>query len=178
MPQAPQQPGGYPQYGQQPGYQQPGAYGPPQYGQPGAYPQYGPPGQYGQPGMGQQFDQQFGQPGAPKNNKALLAIGGGVAAVVLIALIVLGFVWPGWFVTTKLDINAAQDGVKKVLSDETSGYGVKNVKDVKCNDGTDPEVKAGSTFNCAVSIDGTNRTVTVTFKDDKGTYEVGRPQNK
>ena len=184
MPQTSQQPGGYPQYGQQPGYQQPGAYGQPQ--PPGAYPQYGQPHygqpgaypQYGQPGMGQEFDQQFGQPSKPKNNKTLLAIGGGIAAVILLTVIVLGFVWPGWFVTTKLDVNAAQQGVQKILSDETSGYGVKNVKNVKCNDGADPEVKAGATFNCSVSIDGTSRTVTVTFKDDKGTYEVGRPQNK
>ena len=79
--------------------------------------------------------------------------------------------------TTKLDVSAAQQGVRNVLSDETSGYGVKNVKDVKCNDGVDPEVKAGAKFNCAVNIDGTGRSVTVTFKDDSGTYEVGRPKD-
>jgi hypothetical protein len=37
-------------------------------------------------------------------------------------------------------------------------------------------VKKGATFNCDVSIDGTKRQVTVTFQNDKGTYEVGRPK--
>jgi hypothetical protein len=178
-PSVPQQPGVYPQYGQPEynpaaGYPQPGAYGQPQYGQPGPY---GAPGPYGQPAFGQAFDQQFGQPGGKKNQKLIYGIVGGVAALILIVLAVTAFWLPGWAVTTKLDVNAAQDGVKKVLSDDTSGYGVKNVKDVKCNDGVDPEVKAGGTFNCAVNIDGTGRTVTVTFKDDSGTYEVGRPKD-
>ena len=43
------------------------------------------------------------------------------------------------------------------------------------NDGQSPTVKKGDTFNCEVSIDGTKRQVTVTFQDDSGTYEVGRP---
>ena len=60
--------------------------------------------------------------------------------------------------------------------DEANGYGAKNVKDVKCNDGQSPTVKKGDTFNCEVSIDGTKRQVTVTFQDDNGTYEVGRPK--
>lgn len=181
-PSVPQQPGTYPQYGQPAGYpQQPGAYGQPQYGQPqyGQPGQFGVPGQYGQPGFGQSFDQQFAQPGGgKKNQKMIYGIAGGAGALVLIIVALTAFLWPGWAVITKLDINAAQDGVKKILTDESNGYGVKNVKDVKCNDGTDPEVKSGATFNCAVNIDGTTRTVTVTFKDDKGTYEVGRPANK
>lgn len=177
-PSMPPQPGAYPQYGQPEynpaaGYPQPGAYGQPQYGQP----QYGAPGQYGQPGLGQEFDQ-FAQQGAgKKNQKTILGIAGGVAALLLIVLAVTAFWLPGWAVTTKLDVSAAQQGVRNVLSDETSGYGVKNVKDVKCNDGVDPEVKAGAKFNCAVNIDGTGRSVTVTFKDDSGTYEVGRPKD-
>ncbi|EUA44415.1 hypothetical protein I552_4188 [Mycobacterium xenopi 3993] len=78
--------------------------------------------------------------------------------------------------TTKLDINKAQAGVQQILSDETNGYGAKNVKDVKCNNGQNPTVKKGATFDCEVSIDGTKRQVTVTFQDNKGTYEVGRPK--
>jgi hypothetical protein len=89
---------------------------------------------------------------------------------------VTGFWEPGFFVTTKLDVNKAQAGVQQVLSDETNGYGAKNVKDVKCNNGTDPTVKKGATFDCSVSIDGAQKRVTVTFQDGKGTYEVGRPQ--
>ena len=86
---------------------------------------------------------------------------------------VLGFWKPGFFVTTKLDVSAAQSGVQQILTDESNGYGAKNVKDVKCNGGNSPTVKKGDTFNCEVSIDGTKRQVTVTFQDDKGTYEVG-----
>ena len=90
-------------------------------------------------------------------------------------VLVLGFWKPGFFVTTKLDVNAAQTGVSQILSDEANGYGAKNVKDVKCNNGASPTVKKGDTFDCEVSIDGTKRQVTVTFQDDSGTYEVGRP---
>ena len=67
-------------------------------------------------------------------------------------------------------------GVQQILTDETNGYGAKNVKDVKCNNGQNPTVKKGSSFDCDVSIDGTKRQVTVTFQDNKGTYEVGRPK--
>ena len=74
------------------------------------------------------------------------------------------------------DINKAQAGVQQILSDETNGYGAKNVQNVKCNSGTDPVVKKGGSFDCSVSIDGAQKKVTVTFQDDKGTYEVGRPQ--
>ena len=74
------------------------------------------------------------------------------------------------------DVNKAQTGVQQILSDEANGYGAKNVKDVKCNNGQNPTVKKGDSFTCEVSIDGTKRQVTVTFQDDKGTYEVGRPK--
>ena len=66
--------------------------------------------------------------------------------------------------------------VQQILTDESNGYGAKNVKDVKCNNGESPTVKKGDTFDCEVSIDGTKRKVTVTFQDDNGTYEVGRPK--
>ena len=98
-----------------------------------------------------------------------------LAAIVLAVVLVLGFWKPGFFVTTKLDVNKAQQGVQQILTDETNGYGAKNVKDVKCNNGQNPTVKKGDTFDCEVSIDGTQKQVTVTFQDDKGTYEVGRP---
>jgi Domain of unknown function (DUF4333) len=179
------------QFGQQPGdysgQPYPGQYGPPgQYGQPGQ--QYGqPPGQYGQPpGQYGQQPGQFGQypqytaPGAEEGSKRSLTVIGGVigllAAIIVAVVLVLGFWKPGFFVTTKLDVNAAQSGVQQILTDEANGYGAKNVKDVKCNDGQSPTVKKGDTFNCEVSIDGTKRQVTVTFQDDKGTYEVGRPK--
>lgn len=159
----------YPQYGQQPGQygQQPGQYGQ----QPGQYGQQ--PGQYGQ-------YPQFGSTETAGGSKRSLAVVGGIigllAALVVAVVAVLGFWKPGFFVTTKLDVNAAQSGVQQILTDESNGYGAKNVKDVKCNNGESPTVKKGDTFNCEVSIDGTKRQVTVTFQDNNGTYEVGRPK--
>ncbi|MEZ0355626.1 hypothetical protein CRM90_14485 [Mycobacterium sp. ENV421] len=187
----------YPQYGQQPGqqypqqpYQQPTEYNPGTYAQPGQqYPQYGQPpygqypqqpGQYPQqPGQYPQQPGQYPQPGdegAKKSSTVLFAVIGVLAAIVVAVVLVLGFWKPGFFVTTKLDIGKAQQGVQNILTDETNGYGAKNVKDVKCNNGQNPTVKKGDTFTCEVSIDGTKRQVTVTFQDDKGTYEVGRPK--
>jgi len=183
----------YPQYGQPvPGYPPtqpygtPGEYGTPGYGQPGQYPQPGgyPPPQYGQyPQPGQYPPPQYGQyppagtaESAKKSMRVLGGVLGAVAALALAVLLVLGFWKPGFFVTTKLDVNKAQQGVQQILTDEAGGYGAKNVKDVKCNNGQNPTVKKGDTFNCEVSIDGTKRQVTVTFQDNKGTYEVGRPK--
>ena len=111
-----------------------------------------------------------------KSMAVILGVVGVLVAVVLIVVGVLGFWKPGWFVTTQLDVNAAQSGVAQILSDETNGYGAKNVEDVKCNDGKNPTVAKGANFTCEVSIDGTKRQVTVTFQDDNGTYEVGRPK--
>jgi hypothetical protein len=168
------QPTGYDQSGQYAYGQQPGQYGqqPGQYAQPGQYGQQ--PGQYGQqPG-------QYGAPGTQEGSKRSLAVIGGVigllAAIIVAVVLVLGFWKPGFFVTTKLDIDAAQTGVQRILTDESNGYGAKNVQNVKCNDGQNPTVTKGGTFDCEVSIDGTKRQVTVTFQDDDGTYEVGRPK--
>jgi hypothetical protein len=199
--QPPVYPPQYPQYGQpqgMPGYPPPPAYGAPEYnpaayGQPVQYPQpgvYGPPPQYGQyPAPGQYPPPPPGQPGqfpgyvppgaeagGKPSSRLIGTILGGLAALALVLLLVLGFWKPGFFVTTKLDVNKAQQGVQQILTDDSNGYGAKNVKDVKCNNGQNPTVKKGDTFNCEVSIDGTKRQVTVTFQDDKGTYEVGRPK--
>ncbi|MEU0498289.1 DUF4333 domain-containing protein [Mycobacterium sp. NPDC006124] len=189
--------GGQPQYGQptygQPQYQQPDqygqqptAYGPssypqqPQYGQP---PQYGQQPQYGQPQYGQ-YDpnqQQFSpysstDAGSKKSRGLILGVVGALVAVVVVVVGILGFWKPGFFMTTNLDVKAAQSGVQQILSDSTNGYGAKNVQDVSCNNGANPKVVKGATFDCEVSIDGTKRQVTVTFQDDSGTYEVGRPR--
>jgi Domain of unknown function (DUF4333) len=166
---------------------QPGQYGQPaQYGQPGQFGQY-PPGQFPPPGQpGQYPPGQYPPPGQPgaygqapgsKRSRTVIATVIGVFAAILVAVIlVLGFWQPGFFVTTKLDVSKAQAGVQKILTDNTNGYGAKNVKDVKCNNGQNPTVKKGGSFDCDVSIDGTKRQVTVTFQDNKGTYEVGRPK--
>ena len=181
--QQPDYSGGYPPPGQ---YGQPGAYGQ-QYGQPPGYGQQ--PGQYGQqPGQFGQQPGQYGQypgggypaPGSEDGSKRSLAVIGGVVgvfvAIVVAVVLVLGFWTPGFFVTTKLDINSAQTGVQQILTDETNGYGAQNVSNVSCNNGVNPTVRQGDTFTCEVSIDGTKRQVTVTFTDNDGTYEVGRPR--
>lgn len=172
-------PGGYPQpgtFGPQPGqYTQPGTQpGPYEYAQPGQFR----PGQYGQPGGYPQQTIGYGPPDqrAKRSRAVIGAVAGGFALIVSAVVLILGFWQPGFFMTTKLDISKAQAGVQQILTDETNGYGAKNVKDVKCNNGQDPIVKKGNTFDCDVSIDGTRRQVTVTFQDDKGTYEVGRPK--
>ena len=191
-PYAPQQYQQGDQYGQQPAEYTPAGYPPPgQYGQPGAAygQQYGQPPGYGQqPGQYGQQPGQYGQypggsypaPGSEEGSKRSLAVIGGVvgalAAVIVAVVLVLGFWKPGFFVTTKLDVNAAQSGVQQILTDETNGYGAENVNSVRCNNGVSPTVKKGDTFSCEVSIDGTKRQVTVTFQDDNGTYEVGRPR--
>ncbi|UXA16149.1 DUF4333 domain-containing protein [Mycobacterium sp. SMC-4] len=182
------QPSGYPPQGQygQPGYGQPYGQPAPGYGQqPGQFGQQ--PGQFGQqPGQFGQQPGQFGQypgypsPGSDDGSKRSLAVIGTVVGVlvgvVVIAVLVMGFWRPGFFVTTKLDIAAAEQGVQQILTDETNGYGATNVNNVTCNDGVSPTVRRGDTFECEVSIDGTIRQVTVTFQDDNGTYEVGRPR--
>ncbi len=141
----PGQPGGYGQQGQ-PG--QPGGYGQPgqpQYGQPGQ-PQYGQPGQpqygqqpygapqYGQPGQPQYGQQpygapQYGQPGyggqppygaPPAKNKTPLIIGGGIALVVIIGLVL--------FLTLKGGGgNSPVDAVKKYVN----GFKSKSYSQVK-----------------------------------------------
>ena len=195
---APQwQPPAYDPQQQQYGYQAP-AYGQPQYSppqsdfsqqqtyvapgfgqQPGQYPQFGQqPGQFGQqPG---QYPPGYAAPGSDQEAKKSMAIIFGVvgvfAAIVVAVVLVLGFWKPGFFVETMLDIDAAQTGVQRILTDQTNGYGAKNVEDVKCNNGENVKVQKGATFECEVSIDGTKRTLTVTFQDDDGTYEVGRPR--
>lgn len=177
----------YPAYPQQGQYGQ----GEQQYGQPTAYSPMGyqqaPQTQYGQPdaygGQAAPYGQQFTpygaagtEAGSKKSLGMIVGIVGGLAAVIIAIVAVLGFWKPGFFVTTKLDVNAAQSGVTHILEDEANGYGAKNVKEVTCNDGQSPTVKKGGTFDCEVSIDGTKRKVTVTFQDDEGTYEVGRPK--
>jgi len=178
------------QYGQ-PGQFQPGQYGQPGQFQPGQYGQGQPgqfqPGQYGQPGQPGQFTAPqfgeapaFGAPDAAKGSRSSLAILGGIigvlAAIIIAVVLVMGFWKPGFFVTTKLDVNKAQQGVQQILTDQTNGYGVTKADNIKCNNGQNPTVKKGDTFTCDVSVDGQHKQVTVTFQDNSGTYEVGRPK--
>lgn len=185
--------GGFPAQGYpgQPGYGQ--QQYPPQYGQPqqsqqpppqqyGQQPQYGQ-APYGQRQYGQQYQQQYGQQpgqyGAPmapperkKIGKTVWTVLGAVVVVVA-AVCVTGFWKPGFFVSTVLDQNALQNGVRTVLTGQPpNGYG-QSVSAVSC-----PEkqpVKAGTTFDCSVTVGGSQKKVTITVKDADGNYEVGQP---
>ncbi|MCK2242917.1 MULTISPECIES: DUF4333 domain-containing protein [unclassified Crossiella] len=185
-----QQPGqfGQPQpgYGQQPGQQpgQPGQYGQPQPGQqqPGQQPTGpygqptqgfpGQPGPYGQPQQGFGEQPGYGQPpSGPKKKSALPLILGGLAVLLVAAVAVLGFVWPGWFLKKVFDENAVQEGVKKILVEK---YNVQKVENATCPSGQ--AVTQGSTFDCKVKIDGKDKTVTVTVKNSNAVYEVSLPK--
>ncbi|WP_179377780.1 DUF4333 domain-containing protein [Rhodococcus sp. ACS1] len=61
-------------------------------------------------------------------------------------------------------------GVTKVL---TQSYGAASVSKVSCPEDRVPH--EGVTLVCAVDIQGTARTVSVTYTDNEGTYEVSRP---
>ncbi|MEH3155104.1 MAG: DUF4333 domain-containing protein [Gordonia paraffinivorans] len=159
-----------PQYGQQP-------YGqPPQYGQQ----PYGQPPQYGQQPYGQPYGQQTAPPSgqdafasmAPSKGRrpALFGVIGGVVALVVVILAITAFWAPGFAVTTELSRSAAENGVRSVL---VRDYQATDVSNVRCPDGQ--KVAKGSSFRCSATIAGAQQQVTVTFLDDNGTYQVGRP---
>lgn len=99
-----------------------------------------------------------------------------LAAVVLGVVLILGFATPGFWRTPKMKVGDVEHGVKSVLTDDTAGYGVKNVGDVTCNNGQDPTAAKGGHFECQVTVDGAKRTVTVTMTDNAGAFAVGRPK--
>jgi Domain of unknown function (DUF4333) len=76
----------------------------------------------------------------------------------------------------KIAVAGVQTQVQQVLVDRITGYNADEIKDVKCNNGQDPTVKKGDSFNCNVNVRGKQHQLTVTFQDDNGTYEVGLPQ--
>lgn len=152
---------------QQPWGPPPGQPYPQQPGQPWAPPpgqQWGPP-----PGQPYNPNQPYQPPGKQGGGLSKLVLGG-IAAVALaiIAVVVIAVLMISG--KDKLDQNAAQDGVKKVLSDS---YGLSDVSDVKCPSGVTVETNA--TFTCSVKIGGEDKKVTLKFVRDDGTYEVGRP---
>ncbi|MDQ2797854.1 MAG: hypothetical protein M3Y06_11980, partial [Actinomycetota bacterium] len=177
---------GQPGYGQ-PGYGQPG-YGQPGYGQPGyGQPGYGQPG-YGQPGYGQQGYAQQGyaqpgyggagylqQPGYDQNrvgyqqqperkSKKGLWIALSAVLVVVAVLVVASLI---------TRVPAALYGNKKLSHTAVEKYITNTLKasGVKCNGGSDFEMKKnGDTFTCTAS-GGTSFTVTIKDKSN-GKYVV------
>jgi hypothetical protein len=123
----------YPQqeYPQQ-GYDQAGGYG-----QQPQYPGYDQQ-QYGQPNpYGQEYQQGFGgPPPPPKKSKTGLLIGIAVAAVVLIAVGVTGFIAPGFFVS-KDNTAAGSGGAQQVAQSIVDGINAKDksaLTALKCTD--------------------------------------------
>jgi hypothetical protein len=100
---------------------------------------------------------------------------GAAATLIAVAVLIAGFVAPGFFLTKQLDITAVQAGVTGVLSDP-NGYGARNVSDVTCNDGQNPAVAKGATFTCQATIDHVRHQFVVTFTDDAGGYQVSAPR--
>jgi Domain of unknown function (DUF4333) len=140
------------------------------------YPQYAQqPAQYGYPGPYGAKPAEAA--GAPHQSKRWLLITGGVLVGAIVALALVGGLWQfGAFNSQVLDVNKAQEAVKRVITDPTAGYGVDNVTDVNCNNGDNPSADKGDTFICQVTVDGKKRHVTAVFIDDNGTYEVDRPR--
>lgn len=182
----PQQPPPYPgyphqgqQYPQQPGYGQypqqqqqqpyPPGYGQAQPGYPaqGAWPESQWDAQWGETQWGE--SPWNGEGGEPPKKPVLPWVLTGVGAIGLLAVLVLGFVVPGYFTTTVFDQNAVQSGVQRILTQE---YG-QPAQQVTCPPAQ--EVRPGATFTCQAIIDGQSRDVRITVKSDAGEYEVARP---
>lgn len=108
---------------------------------------------------------------------AVTVVLAGVAAVVLAVLLVRTLGTGGAAVAvTELDVEQAQLGVQRVLTDPINGYGRADVTVVRCNNGVNPTVVAGGSFTCEVDVNGARRQVTAVFTDDTGSYEVDRPR--
>jgi hypothetical protein len=93
---------------------------------------------------------------------------------VLVALVstvaVLGFVTPGYFVTTVFDQAAVQNGVRTILRDE---YRLR-VSEVVCP--PNQQVLPARSFTCVATIDGRRSEVPVVIQDRDGRYRVGQPR--
>ncbi len=177
--------GNQPQQGPQPTQQFPGAQQQPYPGQQG-WPQQQGPQQQGPQQQGPQPTQQWGGqqpdggwgPGYPplpatpprSGRSKLLLILGGVGVLIVAAVLVLGFVTPGFFVSKVFDTAAVQTGVQKTLTDS---YGIQGVTGVTC--GQNIAVTAGNTFTCDATIAGKPARIPVKITSNAGDYEVGRP---
>lgn len=116
----------------------------------------------------------FPAPTGRANTERRKLAGVAAGAAGLLALVVAALWWPGFLHRTALDVGAAEEGVKQVLTG-ADGYSVADVSEVTCNHGKNPTVRSGRTFGCDVVISGEKRHVTVTFADNNGTYWVGVP---
>lgn len=92
-----------------------------------------------------------------------------VAALVVVGVVIA--LLAGWNSADTLDRNAAQEGVRKVL---TGDYGLSNVTSVTCPSGV--KVREGERFTCTATVGGERMTVAGRIiRESDGTYEVGHP---
>lgn len=76
--------------------------------------------------------------------------------------------------TSTFDATKVAAGVTKILTDAPpNGYGATGVSDVTCP--PNQLAVAGSTFTCTATVNGSPKSIVITVKDSKGTYEVGVP---
>ncbi|MBB3037273.1 DUF4333 domain-containing protein [Hoyosella altamirensis] len=108
--------------------------------------------------------------GSRKTLAAVLLAGAGL--VIVGALLLLGFVWPGGglLVSQTFERGAVEAGVAQIITDV---YRAGSVGAVDCP--ANQEVRSGSVFTCLVTVDGEPRRVEVTVLNDNGEYEVGNP---
>lgn len=69
------------------------------------------------------------------------------------------------------DTTALENGVTQVL---TRSYGIADVTGVRCPAGQ--AVQVGISFDCAVTVAGQPKTVTLTVQTPDGTYQVSQPK--
>jgi hypothetical protein len=69
------------------------------------------------------------------------------------------------------DTTALENGVRQVL---TQAYGLPDVTGVRCPSGQ--VVQVGISFDCAVTVAGQPKTVTLTVQTPDGTYQVSVPK--
>lgn len=73
--------------------------------------------------------------------------------------------------TRTLDQTSAEDGVRKVVTDS---YGATNVSNVQCP--RQIPVVDGTSVTCSMTVDGADKSVTLTFIGSGGDYEVSLPK--
>jgi len=143
---------------QQPGFQQPGVQPTQQWG-----------GQQPASGWGPGYPPLPDAPARSGRSKLPFVLGG-IGVLVVVVVLVLGFVTPGFFLSRVFDTAAVQAGVQKVLTDS---YGVRGVTAVTCE--RNIAVTEGAAFTCDATINGQPAKIPVRITSSDGNYEVGRP---
>jgi hypothetical protein len=69
------------------------------------------------------------------------------------------------------DAQAVEHGVSLILRED---YKISGVETVECPE--DQPVVVGTSFECAVRLDGDDTEVTITVKSGNGEYEIGQPR--